>query len=109
MAKYVDGDLLSGVSSAVLVGRDLVDVHCAGFADIEAKTPMVVDHNFRVFSNSKLVTSMAALMLYEEGRFDLTVPLRNICLNWATAKYCARMRRIPMIGKWWQRPSRSAI
>jgi len=70
MAKYVDGDLLSGVSSAVLVGRDLVDVHCAGFADIEAKTPMAVDHIFRVFSNSKLVTSMAALMLYEEGRFD---------------------------------------
>jgi hypothetical protein len=30
MRRYVDGNILSGVSSAVLVGRELVDVHCVG-------------------------------------------------------------------------------
>jgi hypothetical protein len=50
MRRYVDGNILSGVSSAVLVGRDLVDVNCVGWADKEAQTPLRVDHIFRVFS-----------------------------------------------------------
>ena len=37
MQRLVDGNILSGVSSAVLVGRDLVDVNCVGWADKEAK------------------------------------------------------------------------
>ena len=56
MQRYVDGNLLSGFSSAVLVGRDLVDVTCIGWADKEAQIPLRVDHIFRVFSNTKLIT-----------------------------------------------------
>jgi CubicO group peptidase (beta-lactamase class C family) len=77
MRRYVDGNILSGVSSAVLVGRDLVDVHCAGWADKEAQTPLRVDHIFRVFSNTKLITSCAALLLFEEGRFQLDDPVEE--------------------------------
>ena len=69
--RLVDGSILPGVSSAVLVGRDLVDVHCAGWADKEAQVPLRSDHLFRVFSNTKLITSCAALLLFEEGRFQL--------------------------------------
>jgi CubicO group peptidase (beta-lactamase class C family) len=65
MRRYVDGNILSGVSSTVLVGRDLVDLNCVGWADKEAQTPLRVDHIFRVFSNTKLVTSCAALLLLE--------------------------------------------
>ena len=50
MQRYVDGDLLAGVSSAVLVGRDLVDLHCAGWADKEAGTALRADHLFRAGS-----------------------------------------------------------
>ena len=77
MRRYVDGNILSGVSSAVLVGRDLVDVNCVGWADKEAQTPLRVDHIFRVFSNTKLVTSCAALLLFEEGRFELDDPIEK--------------------------------
>ena len=77
MRRYVDGNLLSGVSSAVLVGRELVDVNCVGWADKEAGTPLRVDHVFRVFSNTKLVTSCAALLLFEEGRFRLDDPIEK--------------------------------
>jgi CubicO group peptidase (beta-lactamase class C family) len=77
MQRYVDGNLLSGFSSAVLVGRDLVDVKCIGWADKEAKIPLRVDHIFRVFSNTKLVTSCAALLLFEEGRFQLDDPIEQ--------------------------------
>ncbi|SHH45461.1 CubicO group peptidase, beta-lactamase class C family [Bradyrhizobium erythrophlei] len=77
MQRLVDGNILSGVSSAVLVGRDLVDVNCAGWADKEAQTPLRVDHIFRVFSNTRLVTSCAALLLVEEGRLRLDDPIEK--------------------------------
>jgi CubicO group peptidase (beta-lactamase class C family) len=77
MRRYVDGNLLSGVSSAVLVGGELVDVNCVGWADKEAQTRLRVDHIFRIFSNTKLVTSCAALLLFEEGRFQLDDPVER--------------------------------
>ena len=45
--------------------------NCVGFADKEAQTPLRTDHIFRVFSNTKLITSCAALLLMEEGKFAL--------------------------------------
>src|SRR5687767_12568696 len=77
MQRYVDGNILSGVSSAVLVGRELVDLNFAGWADKEANTPIRVDHIFRVYSNTKLMTSCAALLLFEEGRFKLDDPIEK--------------------------------
>src|SRR6478672_4554318 len=77
MQRYVDGNLLSGFSSAVLVGRDLVDVKCVGWADKEAQIPLRLDHIFRVFSNTKLITSCAALLLFEEGKLGLDDPVEK--------------------------------
>src|SRR5512141_3405877 len=77
MQRYVDNNLLSGISWAVMVGRDLVDVNCVGWADKEAQTPLRSDHIFRVFSNTKLVTSCAALLLFEEGRLRLDDPVEK--------------------------------
>jgi CubicO group peptidase (beta-lactamase class C family) len=77
MQRYVDNELLAGVSYAVLRGRDVVDVGCVGLADRERKVPMRVDHLHRGFSNTKLVVSCAALMLLEEGRFALDDPIER--------------------------------
>ncbi len=77
IGRLVDGNILSGVSSAVLVGRDLVDVNCTGWADKEAQVRLRADHLFRVFSNTKLITSCAALLLFEEGRFQLDDPIEK--------------------------------
>ena len=77
MQRYIDDNLLSGISWAVLSGRDLVDVNCVGFADKEAQTPLRTDHIFRVFSNTKLITSCAALLLHEEGKFGLDDPVER--------------------------------
>jgi CubicO group peptidase (beta-lactamase class C family) len=77
MQRYVDGNFLSGFSSAMLVGRDLADVQCIGWADKEARIPLRVDHIFRIFSNTKLITSCAALLLFEEGLFQLDDPVER--------------------------------
>ena len=108
MQRYVDGNLLSGFSSAVLVGRDLVDVTCIGWADKEAQTPLRVDHIFRVFSNTKLMTSCATLLLLEEGRFrsywkkaasDWTIRSSGLFRSSRTVVCCVPARRH------WTRPS----
>jgi len=77
MQRYVDGDILPGVASAVLRGQDLLDVHCTGWADKERGIPLREDHLFRVFSNTKLVTSCTALLLWEEGHFQLDDPIER--------------------------------
>ena len=77
MQRYVDADLLPGVSSAVLRGRELIDLHCVGLADREAGTPMAVDTIVRAFSNTKLVTSCAALLLVEDGKLGLDDPVER--------------------------------
>jgi len=71
MQRYIDSDLLSGISWAVMVGRELADVNCVGWADKEAQTRLRIDHIFRVFSNTKLITSCAVLLLMEDGKLGL--------------------------------------
>jgi CubicO group peptidase (beta-lactamase class C family) len=71
---HVDRNILPGVSHAVLRGRELVDSGCTGWADIEGQVPLRTDHLFRVMSNSKLVTSIAALLLWEDGHYGLDEP-----------------------------------
>ena len=77
MQKTVEGELLSGVSSAVLVGRDVVDIHCAGMADREQGIALREDHLFRMFSSTKLVTSCAVLLLMEDSQLALDDPIER--------------------------------
>jgi CubicO group peptidase (beta-lactamase class C family) len=77
MQRYVDQELLTGLSHAVLRGRKLVEVGCAGWADRELRIPLATEHLFRIFSSTKLVTSCAALLLWEEDRFALDDPIER--------------------------------
>jgi CubicO group peptidase (beta-lactamase class C family) len=71
LRRHVDSELLPGVSHAVLRGRDLIDVGCFGWADRELHRRIEIDTVFRVFSNTKLVTSCAVMLLVEEDRIHL--------------------------------------
>jgi len=77
MQRYVDQEILPGVSYAVLQGRDVIAAGCVGWADKEGEVPLRADHVFRVFSNTKLVTSTAVLLLLEAGRIDLDDPIER--------------------------------
>jgi CubicO group peptidase (beta-lactamase class C family) len=46
-----------------------------GFSDVESRTPMRDDTLFRLASMSKAVTTVAVMMLYEEGHFLLNDPV----------------------------------
>lgn len=46
-----------------------------GLADVEAGKPMQLDTIHRIYSMTKPITSVAVLMLYEEGKFQLSDPV----------------------------------
>jgi CubicO group peptidase (beta-lactamase class C family) len=71
----IDGQQLTGVSYAVFRGHEVLARKCLGYADREAGVPVREDHLFRAFSNTKLVTSCAALQLVEQGRLRLDDPV----------------------------------
>ncbi len=48
-----------------------------GMADIESGKKMQTDSLFRLYSMTKPITSVALLMLYEEGKFQLSDPLEK--------------------------------
>lgn len=71
----LDGEQLAGVSYAIFRSDEVLARKCVGWADREAQVPMREDHLFRAFSNTKLVTSCAALQLLEQGRLRLDDPV----------------------------------
>jgi CubicO group peptidase (beta-lactamase class C family) len=86
MQRYVDQDILAGVSWTVLRGRDTVDQQCVGWADREAKTPLRPDHIFRGFSNSKIFVTCAILLLMEQGSLGLDEPVEKFLPQLASRK-----------------------
>lgn len=71
----IDGEQLAGVSYAIFRRDEMLARQCIGWADLEARTPLREDHLFRAFSNTKLVTSCAALQLLEQDRIRLDDPV----------------------------------
>lgn len=65
--------------AVVLIVRDgKVVIHKAyGYSDIEAKKALKKDDIFRIASQSKAITSLAVMMLWEEGKFMLDEPISN--------------------------------
>jgi CubicO group peptidase (beta-lactamase class C family) len=55
-------------------------------ADIGAKRAMTADTYFYVYSMTKPVTSVALLMLYEEGKFQLNEPIARYLPELANAR-----------------------
>jgi len=71
-----DGRIAGGVSLVARHGR-VAYFKAVGMADREARKPMTTDAIFRICSMSKPITSVAVMMLYEEGRFALDEPLSD--------------------------------
>ena len=74
-ARYVDDGRLPGWLITISRGGRLVYVSSRGQRDMEAGLPVEPDTLWRIYSMTKPITSVAAMMLYEEGAFALTDPV----------------------------------
>ena len=57
-----------------LEGKEVFS-YTSGYADVENKIPMTLDHYVNIYSCSKVATVTAALQLYEQGKIRLDDPL----------------------------------
>lgn len=74
-APYVDDGRLPGW--LVLVSRrgEIAHLSAYGWRDVASRAPVEPDTLFRIYSMSKPITSVAVMMLYEEGLLELTDPV----------------------------------
>ncbi|MFC9251942.1 serine hydrolase domain-containing protein [Amycolatopsis thailandensis] len=72
---YLERNLLPGYLAVVTRNGKVAHLASNGMRDIEAGLPVETDTIWRVFSMTKPVTSVAAMMLVEAGLIDLKDPI----------------------------------
>jgi CubicO group peptidase (beta-lactamase class C family) len=82
-ARYVDDGRLAGWSVAVSRRGRLAHVAHHGLRDLAGGLPVDDDTIWRIYSMTKPVTSVAALMLWEEGLLELTDPVSRYLPSFA--------------------------
>jgi CubicO group peptidase (beta-lactamase class C family) len=82
-ARYVDDGRLPGWLVLVSRGGQVVHLGTYGQRDKEAGLPVELDTLFRMYSMTKPITSVAAMMLYEEGAFELKDPVSDFIPSFA--------------------------
>jgi CubicO group peptidase (beta-lactamase class C family) len=75
LQKWVDEKQMNGCVGFISKNGKIVYHKAFGFDNLEQKTPMRTDHIFRLASQTKAITSVAIMMLYEEGKLNLNDPV----------------------------------
>ena len=66
---------IAGIVTLVARHGKIAHFSAVGYADAERKLPMERDTIFRIYSMTKPIASTALMMLYQDGKFQLTDPL----------------------------------
>ncbi len=80
--RYVDTGLLPGILTQIYRDGQLAHCGMSGLIDIERNKPMREDAIFRIYSMSKPITSVALMMLVEEGKLGLDDDVHTHIPSW---------------------------
>src|SRR5438874_605772 len=80
--RYVDAGRFPGTQLLVYRRGKIVHSAVQGFADLERKVPVKDDTIFRIYSMTKPITSVAFMMLFEQGRVPLDEPVHKSIPEW---------------------------
>jgi CubicO group peptidase (beta-lactamase class C family) len=72
---WIDDKKMNGAVAFIARDGKIVYNKAFGYDDAEKKTPMRTDLIFRIASQTKAITSVAVMMLFEEGKFMLDDPI----------------------------------
>jgi len=75
MQAYIDDGRLAGVMTMVARRGNVVHWDAVGMRDIDAGAPLELDDIFRIYSMTKPITSVAVMILVEEGAIALDDPV----------------------------------
>ena len=74
---YVEKNHLVGAVTLVVKNNQLVHYKGHGYADLATKKPMPADAIFRIMSQTKAITSLGILQLFEQGKLRLDQPISD--------------------------------
>ena len=80
--RYVEGGKIPCAACLVSRGGQEAYIHVVGQADVERNVELKRDAVFRAYSMTKPVTSVALMMLYESGHFQLDDPVSKYVPSW---------------------------
>lgn len=86
---YVDAGRLAGWQLLVTRRGAVVHLGSSGRRHRENDLPVETDTLWRIYSMTKPITSVAAMMLYEEGAFELTDPVSRFIPSFADPRVFA--------------------
>lgn len=91
LAPLVDRGDLAGAATLIWRRGEIVHAATTGLRDLDRRLPVERDTLFRIASMTKPITSVAALSLWEDGRFALDDPITR----WAPEFAAMRVLRTP--------------
>ncbi|HEV2364836.1 MAG TPA: serine hydrolase domain-containing protein [Caulobacteraceae bacterium] len=80
--RYLDSGRFPGAVTMIARRGEMAHVSVQGLADVERATPLCEDAIFRIYSMTKPITSVAFMMLAEEGRVALEDPVAAYIPAW---------------------------
>lgn len=91
MQAYVDNKNVPGFITLIARKGQVIHYETCGQRDIEKGLPMEKDTIFRIYSMTKPITSVALMMLYEQGKFQLFDPVSKYIPEYGKTKVLKSM------------------
>ncbi len=91
LQEYIQKKFIGGGAAIVVKDGKIVYHKAFGHNENDTKTPLKRDAIFRIASQTKAITSVAIMMLYEEGK---------LMLDDAVAKYIPEFKNTPVLDKY---------
>ena len=88
LQRYVDNGQLAGASGLIYRKGETAYCNVFGHRELETGQPMTADTIFRIYSMTKPITAVAALMLFEDGHFLLDDPVADYLPEFTDARVC---------------------
>ena len=89
MDKAVDDGQVAGIEIMAVRHGKIADLHWHGLASIAANTPIARDTIFRLYSQTKPMTGVGMMILYEKGLWKLDDPVTKFIPEFANLKVLA--------------------
>ncbi|MEX0942276.1 MAG: serine hydrolase domain-containing protein [Pseudomonadales bacterium] len=75
MQQYIDEGKLAGITTVVARKGKIVQFETVGKLNLDTGEPLGADSLFRIYSMTKPIVTTAAMILHEEGKFNLNDPV----------------------------------
>jgi CubicO group peptidase (beta-lactamase class C family) len=106
--EIVDKGIAPNIVTLVARKGKIVHEKAFGYSNLGNKTPLKKDDIFRIASQSKLITTIGLMMLFEEGKFFLDEPISKYIPSFKNTKVLVSYDEKDR-GKYITRPAKSAI